>query len=103
VLASFLEAYLVVADRLAAHDPSRAVDEKAFLAECLGVAHQYRLQHRIASTESISRELFVTALKLAANRGLVEPGDELAERRAEFRAEIETLVRRIGRIRALGS
>jgi glycerol-3-phosphate O-acyltransferase len=103
VLASFLEAYLVVADRLAAHDPAAAVDEKAFLAECLGVAHQYRLQHRLTSTESISRELFATALKLAGNRGLVEPGPGVAARRVEFRAEIETLVRRIGRIRALAS
>jgi glycerol-3-phosphate O-acyltransferase len=104
VLGSFLEAYLVVADRLAAHDPEQAIDEKAFLAECLGVAHQYRLQRKLASTESISRELFATALKLAANRELVDPGaPDLGERRAAFRTEIETLVRRIGRIRAIAS
>jgi glycerol-3-phosphate O-acyltransferase len=102
VLGSFLEAYLVVADRLAEHDPGQPVDEKAFLAECLGVAHQYRLQRKLCSTESISRELFATALKLAANRGLVDPGPaDLGERRSEFRTELETLVRRIGRIRAL--
>lgn len=104
VLASFLEAYLVVAERLAARDPRTPVDEKEFATECLGVAHQYRLQRRLASTESISRELFSTALKLAANRDLVDPGrEELAERRRLFAAEISGLVDRIGRIRGISA
>jgi glycerol-3-phosphate O-acyltransferase len=102
VLSSFLEAYLVVAECLAAHDPEVAIDEKAFVTTCLGVGHQYRLQKKLASTESISRELFATALKLAANRGLLDPGQAgLQDRREQFRAEIETLVRRVARIRAL--
>jgi glycerol-3-phosphate O-acyltransferase len=104
VLGSFLEAYQVVAERLAVRDPTDAIDEKPFLAECLGVGHQYRLQRKLASTESISKELFATALKLAANRGLLDdPGvaDDLGVRRDAFRAQIETLVRRVGRIRAL--
>ncbi|MGH9138421.1 MAG: glycerol-3-phosphate 1-O-acyltransferase, partial [Acidimicrobiales bacterium] len=83
VLRSFLEAYLVVADRLAASDPRTAIDEDEFVEECEGVARQYRLQQRIGSGDSISRELFRTALQLAANRDLVDPGrDELGERRA---------------------
>jgi glycerol-3-phosphate O-acyltransferase len=66
------------------------------------VAHQYRLQRWLASTESISRELFATALKLAANRGLLESGAaDLKDRRIEFAAEIRTLVARTGRLRAL--
>jgi glycerol-3-phosphate O-acyltransferase len=101
VLASFLEAYLVVADRLAAHDPATPVDESAFVTACVGVGHQYRLQRKLESTESISRELFATALKLARNRGLLEPGDDLPARRDAFRAEIATLVGRVGRLRAL--
>ena len=36
-LRSFVEAQLVVADRLAARDPREAVDKDEFLAECLGV------------------------------------------------------------------
>jgi glycerol-3-phosphate O-acyltransferase len=101
VLTSFREAYLVVAERLQAWDPQTPVGEKRFLAECLGVAHQQRLQRRLASTESISRELFATALKLAANRELVEPGgDDLGRRRAEFTSEMRTLVGRLQRIRA---
>jgi glycerol-3-phosphate O-acyltransferase len=103
VLSSFLEAYLVVAGRLAAADPATPIDESRFLEECLGVGHQYRLQRKLASTESISRELFATALKLAANRGLLEdPGTvDLVSRREAFRSEIELLVNRIGRVRAL--
>jgi glycerol-3-phosphate O-acyltransferase len=105
VLASFLEAYLVVAERLAAREPeSNEIVEREFLAECLGVAHQYRLQKRLASTESISRELFSTALKLAANRGLLDPaGEDLRNRRDAFAAEIRTLVRRVARLRALAA
>jgi glycerol-3-phosphate O-acyltransferase len=105
VLSSFLEAYLVVADRLAAHPPNAPIDEDAFIAECLGVGHQLRLQRKLASTDSISRELFATALKLARNRGLVEPAGtpsgELVRAREAFRAEIATLVRRMGRLRRL--
>ena len=70
VLGSFLEAYMVVADRLAAHPPG-PVDEAAFLDECIGVGRQYRLQQRIHSAESISKELFRSALALAAGRGLL--------------------------------
>jgi glycerol-3-phosphate O-acyltransferase len=102
LLSSFLEAYLVVAERLADRDPSDAVDEREFLAECLGVGHQYRLQQRIHSTESISRELFGNALRLAANRRLVDPGGaELASRRAAFADEVRTLVARLQRIRSI--
>ena len=61
-----------------------------------------RLQRKLASTESISRELFATALKLADNRGLLEAGSaELQTRRDEFRAEIGMLVGRVARLRAL--
>jgi glycerol-3-phosphate O-acyltransferase len=102
VLSSFLEAYLVVAERLAAQDPDQAIDQDAFLSDCLGVAHQYRLQRRLASTESISRELFANGLKLAANRDLLEPGGaDLPRRRQEFAAEVGALVRNIARIRTL--
>ena len=102
VLGSFLEAYLVVAERLVAHDPGTPIAEREFLAECVGVGHQYRLQRRLARAESISRELFSTALKLAANRNLMETGGEdLKLRRAAFADEIGMLVRRVERLRAV--
>jgi glycerol-3-phosphate O-acyltransferase len=102
VLQPFLEAYWVVAERLAVRDPRRPVETKAFTRECLDVALQLRMQQQLASTESISGELFATALKLAANRDLVDPGrDELAEQRRAFAAEIAAWVRRIRRVRSL--
>ena len=102
LLSSFLEAYLVVAEQLAAADPAEEIIEKEFLARCLGVGHQYRLQERIGSTESISRELFATALRLARHRGLdASGGEDLQARRDEFADEVRRLVARLSRIRAL--
>ena len=102
LLSSFLEAYLIVAEQLAEGDPSVAIDENEFLTRCLGVGHQYRLQRRIHSTESISRELFGTALRLAGHRGLVALGDDqLAVRRTAFADELRTLVARLHRIRSI--
>jgi glycerol-3-phosphate O-acyltransferase len=101
VLGSFLEAYLVAAERLAAAGDAGPIDQEALVTECLGVAHQQRLQRRLKSTESISRELFSNALKLADNRGLLGPG--AAEGREALAAGLQTLVRRIDGVRALAS
>jgi glycerol-3-phosphate O-acyltransferase len=104
VLGSFLEAYMVVADRLAAR-PAGPVEERAFLAECVGVGEQYRLQQRIDSTESISNQLFRSALALAGGRGLLdEPGpdpDDVIRRREEFAGEIREVVDRVDSLRRL--
>lgn len=107
ILGSFLEAYMVVADRLAAH-PAGPVDEKQFLDECIGVGRQYRLQQRIHSGESISKELFKNALSLAAGRGLLaDPGPDpdaaadIARQRDAFAAELREVVDRIDRLRRL--
>ena len=103
VLGSFLEAYMVVADRLALRPPG-PVDEDAFLDECNGVGRQYRLQHRIHSTESISKELFRNAFALAAGRGLVGADPDAADivrRREEFAAELREVVDRIDSLRRL--
>jgi glycerol-3-phosphate O-acyltransferase len=109
VLGSFLEAYMVVADRLAARPPG-PVEDKVFLDECIGVGRQYRLQQRIHSAESISKELFRNALSLAAGRGLLEgPGDgpasraEIARRRDAFAAELREVVDRVDSLRRLAA
>jgi glycerol-3-phosphate O-acyltransferase len=102
ILQPFLESYLVVAQRLAERDTRKEIDEKEFIEECLAVGRQLRLQQRVASSESISSELFSTALQLARNRDLVDPdGDDLSERRRRFAAEIETWVERVRRVRDL--
>jgi glycerol-3-phosphate O-acyltransferase len=99
VLRSFVDAQLVVAERLAARDPAVPVEERLFLDECGGVGQQMLLQGRLHGPESLSRELFASALKLAANHELVEPGDaELAQRRQEFAARLRDVVARVTQI-----
>ncbi|HYB37815.1 MAG TPA: lysophospholipid acyltransferase [Mycobacterium sp.] len=99
VLRPFLDAYHIVADRLAAYE-DEPVEEKAFLSECLNVGKQWELQRRIANAESRSMELFKTALRLARRRGLFE-GDDIAKRRQEFADEIATATRRVNGIAEL--
>jgi glycerol-3-phosphate O-acyltransferase len=52
-------------------DPHSDIDEKLFFHRRLRLAKQWSLQHRIASEESISVEMFSTALKMARHRGLL--------------------------------
>lgn len=102
VLRPFLDAYHIVADRLADYD-DESFDESEFLAECLEVGKQWELQRRIASAESRSMELFKTALRLARHRELVDGfGDpEIARRRREFADEIATAIARVNTIAEL--
>jgi glycerol-3-phosphate O-acyltransferase len=102
VLRPFLDAYHIVADRLAAYD-DESFDENAFLAECLEVGKQWELQRRIASAESRSMELFKTALRLARHRELVGGVEDLniARRRREFADEVAAAVRRVNTIAEL--
>jgi glycerol-3-phosphate O-acyltransferase len=59
------------------------------------------MQRRLHSPESVSRELLRGALRLAANRDLVDPGrDEVRDGRAAFAAEIADVLGRIDVIRA---
>ena len=102
VLRPFLEAYLVLADRLAETGDDEA-DEDELLREALAVGQQWRLQRRVASAESVSLELYRTALALARHRGLLEarPGVGLA--REAFAAEIRASVRRIAEVGRLAA
>ena len=102
VLRPFLDAYHIVADRLAALE-DEALDEEAFLSECLEVGKQWELQRRIASAESRSMELFKTALRLARHRELIDGSDQahVAKRRQEFADEIATATRRVNVIAEL--
>src|SRR5262249_38589285 len=96
VLRSFLDAQLVVAERLAAHPPGQPVADAAFLDECGGVGRQMLLQGRLHGPESLSRELFSSALKLAANQDLIGPGgEELARGRRALAARLRELVGRL--------
>ncbi len=99
VLRSFVDAQLVVALRLAARNPRDPVVEKEFLDECAAVGEQMLLQGRLHGPESLSRELFGSALMLAANRDLVDAGrEELGKRREEFAAQLERVAADVRRI-----
>ncbi|HEY5881486.1 MAG TPA: lysophospholipid acyltransferase [Nakamurella sp.] len=101
VLRPYLDAYLVVADRLAAEPPDPApVDQERLLAACLAVGQQWILQHRITSAESVSLELFRTALRVAGKRQLLI-GDADPAKRQEFIDEVAADVRRADAIAEL--
>ncbi|TMA31326.1 MAG: hypothetical protein E6J87_15935 [Deltaproteobacteria bacterium] len=104
VLRPFLEAYRVVADRLAQTPPDTVIDERGFLDACLGLGRQYQLQHRIHSAESVSKVLFETALKIADNRGLVHSTEpEIAQWRRVFADQVRATLRRIDAVEALAA
>ena len=94
----FVEAYRIVADVLV-HDDAPADSE--VISRALGLGRQYVAQHRLRSSEPVSALLFQTALQLARNRGLFEPGDDLGDRRAAFLAELRDLARRLDQIEDL--
>jgi glycerol-3-phosphate O-acyltransferase len=96
VLRSFIEAYKLVADRLADRDARKAFDEDEFLDECQNTGRMMIMQQRLASPESVSRELFRTGIELARHRDLLDPGrEELIAARAAFSDELESVARRI--------
>jgi glycerol-3-phosphate O-acyltransferase len=95
----FVEAYRLVADVLAA-DVS-AADDAVVIQQALGLGRQYVAQRRLRSSESVSVLLFQTALALMRNRGLLEGGSDLAERRGVFLAELRDLLKRLDRIEDL--
>lgn len=102
VLTPFLEAYYIVADRLAAQPTDRKIDKQKLSDECVKVGRQYVLQGKLSHPECVSREIFTNAMQLAANRGLLEPGaPELAERRQALLRELETAVRSVAAIAEL--
>jgi glycerol-3-phosphate O-acyltransferase len=104
VLRPFLDAYLIVADTLSRRSPNAAFEAGPFLEQALRLGRQYLLQRRVRSPESVSKTLFETGLRLARNRGLVEPGPaDLAERRRAFAAELRDAIRRVEIVEALAA
>jgi len=99
VLRPYLDAYRVVAEQLATCEDDDVDDEDALVSTCLRIGRQWALQRSLASEESVSGEMFRTALKLAAHRDLVRSGaPALGERRRAFAGEIVDVGRAIGRI-----
>ena len=95
ILRPFLEAYRVVGDVLETHDPGDPLEQEPFLRECLALGQQYLLQRHLNRTESVSKALFETAIKLARNRELWDASDSsLRARRTAFAEEIRDVTHR---------
>jgi glycerol-3-phosphate O-acyltransferase len=104
VLRPFLDAYDVVADVLARRSSNAPFEAGPFIDDCLKLGRQYVLQGRVRSSESVAKSLFDTGLRLARNRGLVEPGSPgLAGRRKAFAMEVHDAVRRAEIVEALAA
>ncbi len=102
VIGPFLEAYAVVAARLATREPAAPVDQESLLLESLGVARQMWLQLELHSPESISKDLMSGAVQLAGNRGLLGPGgEELRAQRRAFADELAEVARAVGVVRSV--
>lgn len=100
VLRPFVDAYRVVAEELANLRQDRDVEEQELLNRCLRLGKQWSLQHRITE-ESVSGEMFSTALKMARHRGLLagDAGEhEIADRRAALVTELEDLQQSIDQL-----
>ena len=116
VLRSFVDAIWVVAERLADLAPGETPEEPELLERCASVGRQLLLQGRLHGPESLSRELFSSALRLARNRGLLATPDaagadaagtgaagtgvpdDLTDRRRRFALEVRALVDRVAEI-----
>jgi glycerol-3-phosphate O-acyltransferase len=99
-LRSFIEAYSVVADQLAAQGRER-VEEEQLVRSCLGLGQQYRLQRRVSNPEAVSVHLFRTGIQLARNRNLLSGGDNSDAARQAFAAEIHDVLVRLRAIQQL--
>ena len=103
ILRPFVDAWRTVADALLRHDVAAAVETAPFIDKCLSLGKQYVLQKRAHSEESVSKVLFETALKLAANRNLLVVGEGLAERRRVFSDQLKDVVRRLDAVESLAA
>lgn len=98
VLRPFIDAYRVVAHELACTRADSSFDEDRFLDRCLRLGRQWALQRSIASEESVSREMFGTALKMARHRGVLSsaPDDrDIVDRRRDLVRELDNVSRSI--------
>ena len=93
VLRSFLESYLVVAEELADRPVDEAWGEKVFLRAALDRGSQYLALRRLRAGEAVSQTLFKTAVDIAGNRDLLEPGSPtLGKDRNTFASELRWLI-----------
>ncbi|QGN53673.1 1-acyl-sn-glycerol-3-phosphate acyltransferase [Novosphingobium sp. Gsoil 351] len=88
VMRAFVEAYALVAELLTRAPVDAPADREAIVTAAVGLGRQHLLEQKLRNPEAVSRPLFKTALDLAANLRLTDPGPDLAERRAAFLARL---------------
>jgi len=99
VLRSFVDAYRIVANVLAAAGADAIDDKSSFLSKCLKTGKQQLLQERVFSAESISKSLYGTGLKLANYKGLLAANQ--AEARHDFHDKFRRITGRLDEILAI--
>lgn len=100
-LRAFVEAYSVVADLLVRAPLDVPADRSGIVSAAFGLGRQYLLERKLCNAESVSRPLFATALDLAANLRLTEPGPDLAERRAVFARRLDETLATLEKIETI--
>lgn len=101
VLRPFIDSYRVLAHQLAEAGDEEVTDTEPVLRQALATGQLWALRRMIASEESVSGEMFRTALKLAAHRGLLT-GADLGSRRRQFADEADQVAAAIGRLAGMG-
>ena len=101
VLRPFVDAYRVLAHQLAEAGDEAVTDPEPIVRQALATGHMWALRRMIASEESVSGEMYRTALKLAAHRGLLK-GADLGVRRRQFADEVDEVAAAIGRLAGMG-
>jgi glycerol-3-phosphate O-acyltransferase len=99
MLRVFFEAYEVVADVL--RDAPAEIDAKELTQLALSVGRQFVAQGRVSSNEPVSTLLFATARQVAADQNLLEPADDLLERRTAFLRELRGILRCFDHVAAI--
>ncbi|GEE02270.1 putative acyltransferase plsB1 [Gordonia spumicola] len=100
-LQTFFDAQFVVASHLSKLG-TVDVDKESVLADCLGLGRQLAMQG-VVQKDSVSRELYDGAYRLADNRGAIagESDDAVAAARRQWLAEIGILRSRLVRLAAI--
>ncbi len=89
-LRSFFDAQYVLAKTLVGKGDAAVTGSDALVGSCLGIGHQMALQGEIAQADSVSKDLYAEAVRLADNRGLLAEGT-LGGRKALL-AELERVI-----------
>ena len=95
VLRPFIEAYSVVFSVLEQSPGEAHFEEPDFIERCQKWGRQRLLEGQLRNPESISRPLFTTGVQLARNMRLLEPGPDIAIRRAKAIGQIRAMLRRV--------